>query len=383
MYAFSAQIEIPAGATLAGFSDRIHAPTLRAGSLEVHGIGDAAGDGWQVCAVDALYAGVLADTARAGIGSSVIAASHTHYAPLLDPTKPALGLFSEPLAALYAEALRGAPRQPVVPDSCTLMVGRVDIPIYRRFDFPQTKLNRLLARRAGLYPNEAHPIDRNVYLFAFAKEGRGLFSIVYHACHPVTRHDGKAASADYVSALRQAVAARLGPQPCLFFLGCAGDIRPNLAQKRTRLLPRSRLNWKFRPEPREADEMEIDAQYRLSIESARTVARFSLADGDIRLNQSSLAVRGLGPVSMPQLDIGQEVSFSFLPFEVSHRYQLEVAAMPQPPRRFVVSCADTVHGYLPHPDQLRAGGYEVEASRALMGLANPISIDSRDLWPTK
>jgi hypothetical protein len=105
------------------------------------------------------------------------------------------------------------------------------------------------------------------------------------------------------------------------------------------------------------------------------------AKAGIRAASSILYVRSaLKPFS--QFDVGGEASFAFLPFEVSHRYQIDVLQMPSPPRRFIVSCAGHVHGYLPHIDQHRSGGYEVERSRTYMGLRQPIAIESRDIWPT-
>ena len=373
MYAFSAAIEIPAGATMAGFSDRMSVPTAKPGRLQVQSIGS---DGWQVCAIDALYAGILSDAEP----RRVIAASHTHYAPLLDPAKPALGHFSASLAARYEEALQGAAREKVAPDRCTLLVGQVDVPVYRRFDFPASALNGFLTRHAGRYPNDVHPVDRNVYVFAFSAKGKPQFSIVYHACHPVTRHSGETVSPDYVGALRAAVTERLGAQPCLFFLGCAGDIRPNLAEKRSALLPRNRFNWRFKPEPSAEDEKAIDEKYRQAVLQARAVAEFAVGEDGFQLTDRSITVQGLGEIPARQLDIGGEVSFLFLPFEVAHRYQLEVMDARHP-RHFIVSCAGNVRGYLPHANQLRHGGYEVEGSRAPMGLERAITMESRTLWP--
>ena len=383
MYAFYQRFDIPAGATLAGYRDRIHVPTVKAGTLEVHGIGGAGNGGWQICAIDALYAGVLVQRPDAGVAQRIIAASHTHFAPMLDADKPALGNFSPELAALYQGAFDRAPREDMAPDACTLFVGKVDIPVYRRFDFPASLLNRLLTRYCGLYPNDRQPVDRNVYVFSFTRAGQKQFSIVYHACHPVTRHDGSAVSPDYISAIRQAVQERWGAQPCLFFLGCAGDIRPNLAQKRTSWLPRMRLNWKFRSGPSVADQNAIDAQYKQAVAQAQPVTQFAMGPDDIRISQHSLPVSGLDKVEYSRLDLGGQVSFSFLPFEVSHRYQLEVTASAPVQRRFIVSCAGTVHGYLPHVGQHRYGGYEVEGSRTLMGLGGPISMESQDLWPSR
>lgn len=382
MYVFSTKIDVPAGSTLAGFPDSADIPTSDPGCLEVSGIGGAAGGGWQICSVDALYPGILARQTMDGVAHSVVTASHTHYAPLLDPMKPSLGHFSPLTAERFQHGMHNAPHKTVAPDRCKILVGEVDVPVYRRFDFPDSAANVILSRYGRRFPNDAHPVDRNVYIFVFLQGELPLFGILYHACHPVTRHDGRAASSDYVGALRAAAAAHLGVDNWMFFLGCAGDVRPNLAKRRTTLLPRNRVNWRFR-EPELADELVVDAKYGDAAKRARLVAEFAVIEDDFRLHNRMLSVHGLCEVGIQQLDIGRDVSFVFLPFEVSHRYHLETLAEPSPPRRFIVSCAGDVYGYLPHLSQHRYGGYEVEGSRALMGLERRIAIESKDIWPSK
>jgi hypothetical protein len=260
------------------------------------------------------------------------------------------------------------------------LTAEVDVPVYRRFDFPDTITNRALSRHKEFFPNNAQPIDRNVYILTFSEGQRPSFSIVYHACHPVSRHNRSVPSADYVGAIRSAIRSRFGVSCCLFLQGCAGDIRPNFAQKRVAFLPRSRFNWRFKGNPSPTDQETADAKYADAVKRAQIVSSFAIAESDLRLRERTLAVRGLGMAAIAQFDIGPHISFVFLPFEVSHRYHLDLLKTPSPSRRFIVSCAGNVHGYLPHPDQHRSGGYEVERSRLCMGLAQPISIDSRDLW---
>ena len=64
-------------------------------------------------------------------------------------------------------------------------------------------MNGVLTRHAGFYPNEAHPVDRGLYLFLFMAGDRALASIAYHACHPMTRCEARRASPDYIQAIRE------------------------------------------------------------------------------------------------------------------------------------------------------------------------------------
>lgn len=379
MYIFSNKVEIPVGCPLGGYGDRISSTSTRTAVLEVHGFGDGE-SGWEICSVDSLYAGVLATRGLASGLKRVIAASHTHFAPMIDAAKPDLGLFSKDSAQSFMVGIECAPHRFSSPDTCTTFSGEVGIPVYRRFDFPENCLNRLLTRYAGFYPNEEHPVDRSVKVFIFSRNNVPEFAFVYHACHPVTRADAQEVSADYVQALREAVLERFGLTTCLFFLGCAGDIRPNLARKRSNWLPKNRLNWRFKYPPTSQDEAYIDDQYRNAVLGANQVDSFPITPAAIQVATKKVKIEGVGLIDVPQLLVGDRLLFSFLPFEVSHRYHLETLEAPGFPREFIVSCSGDTQGYLPHPSQIPSGGYEVDGSRACMGLSERVELKVGNSW---
>lgn len=379
MQCFSHSVTVPAGTPLGGYGIR---SASSPGVLQVHGISTAGtASAFEIVAVDALYPGVLAAQPASG-RKRIVAASHTHYAPMLDPAKPLLGDFAVKAADDLESAISNGPRQTVNPDRCNLFRGKVNLPVYRRFDFPGTILDHGLTRFAGFYPNEQHPVDRNVYLFVFAAGERSLFSIAYHACHPVTRHDDGKVSPDYVQALRAGILARFGITCCLFFLGCAADIRPNFTRRRVAWLPRNRLNWRFKYPPSLTDEHSADEQYRRAVDGAETIASFPISEAGFSLLESPVAIGGLGNLRVPVLKIGDSLRFAFLPFEISHRYHLDLPRRKGGVETFLVSCAGDTHtkGYLPHPSQLRFGGYEVDQSRRLMGLEHRVVMNGADLW---
>lgn len=381
MYVFSSKIDIPAGSSLGGYADRIHAVSTRTAQLEVHGFGVGEGaSGWEVCSVDALYAGVLAGSSCTPDFRRVFAASHTHFAPMLDAAKPDIGIFSKTASHDFLAGIEGASRVTVSPNVCEVFNGEVEIPVYRRFDFPPSIFNRFLTQHAGFFPNEEHPVDRSVKIFLFSRDDAPLFALVYHACHPVTRADAQEVSADYVQALRDAVIERFGVTVCLFLLGCAADVRPNLGRKRKKWLPRNRLNWRFKYPPTIQDQVDIDMQYRTAIKEAEPIDSFPITSASFSLCERKVALHGGATINVPQLHIGGRLLFSFLPFEVSHRYHLETLVDPALPRKFIVSCADNTMGYLPHSSQVASGGYEVDGSRVPMKLDQRVQMNGGDLW---
>lgn len=378
VHLYRSAVPLPAGVSMGGYGpDRLS--TRASDALQVHGLridAPPGGSAVELCCIDALYAGDLNASPAPG-ARRIFAASHTHTAPMLDSGKPELGAVTPQALAAFQATLAGAPRVEVQPTQCTVYRGEAALPVYRRFDRPRSAFNRLLAKHAGLYPNEAVAIDRGLRLFVYGDGERALFAIAHHACHPVTRHDVRQLSPDYVQAIRDAVAERFGVAHCLFLLGCTGDVRPNFARKRADWLPRSRLNWRFAFPPTLAQEAMADEMYRSAVLTAQQTDSFELGPQAWRCDTRRIDVGGFGPVEVAQLQLGGGFELLFLPFEVSHHYHTEVQSVNN--KRFVVSCVDDVKGYLPHATQLEAGGYEVDGSRACMGLAQRISVEG-PLW---
>jgi len=367
MQVLSATLDLRPGLPLAGFAGerlgRIGTTPLEVNAWRFR---DSASDQRiELCSIDALYAGELADMPLAEPGQRIVAASHTHYAPMLDAAKPALGTMSKEALDCYAQALRGPAQEIESPSVCRIHRAEVAIPVYRRFDVPDSAINRWLTARAGMYPKHDQPVDRGLYLFEFADHDRAQFVIAYHACHPVSRSRPDVLSPDYVGSVRAAVRSRFGVRTCLFLLGCAGDVRPDFARKRVPWLPRGRLNWRFEYPPASENEAAADRAYGEAVRGAAVMEEIDLRPAPPRIVRRTLKLRS-HPVEIPSLVLADRLRFDFLPFEVSHLFHLE--ARERDPRHFIVSCAGQTRGYLPHPRQLPAGGYEVDGSRACMGM---------------
>jgi hypothetical protein len=370
---FSSKVDLPAGEPLGG-NDPARASLSPSDALEVNGFEFSAGDGrrYRLCSVDALYPGRLVDRFISDDVVHIFAASHTHNAPMLDDGKPHIGRFSRSGYDAYVSVLLNANNRVVEPSRCRLYRAEVDVPVYRRFDYPETILNRLLASRFGFYPNEARKIDRSIYLLEIGDEIRAHCVVVYHACHPVTRSSGCETSPDYVGSIRQAVRERFGVQSVLFLQGCGADVRPNLAKKRVDWLPKSRLNWKFDYYPDISTVAEIDAKYAEAIYGAKKYKDIVLGDQPFEVSVSRRHLSDGREVRAFRIAIANSVELDFLPFEVSHLYHLGSTSLVG--KKFIVSCSNDTIGYLAHPSQHRAGGYEVHGSLHYMGLKKKIEI---------
>ena len=370
---FSSKVDLPAGEPLGG-SDPNRLSQSPSDALEVNGFAFTARDGrtHRICSVDALYAGRLVERFKTEAAGHIFAASHTHYAPMLDDNKPYIGGFSQVGFDAYVRALVQSDNREVESTRCRLYLAEVDVPVYRRFDYPDSNLNRFLTSRFGFYPNEAMLIDRTIYLFEFGDTERGHFVVVYHACHPVTQGVGCELSPDYVGAIRQAVRDRFSIETVVFLQWCAGDVRPNLAQKRIPWLPRFRLNWKFNWCPAERVIAETDEKYANAIRGAVKCRDIVLGECPFDVSTRALRLADGREVSANRIGLSGGIEFHFLPFEVSHLYHLDATSARG--KKFIVSCANDTGGYLSHPSQHRAGGYEVHGSLHYMGLKEKLEI---------
>lgn len=381
MYVFSRPIHVESCQPLGGYAGE-RLSVVACDELELNGLAftdPASGRLVELCTLDALYAGELVEDTTEGSIQRIFAASHSHYTPMLDANKPQLGAVSTQALEAWRAALCDAPRDSVEPSRCTVWRAEVPVPIYRRFDVPNSRFNRWLTGHAGMFPNSCQPIDRHVYLFELGGSGRTDVVIALHACHPVSRADLCRTSPDYVGALRTAVRARFGDVPCLFLLGCSGDIRPDFARKRVGWLPRSRLNWCFEWPLRSESEQRADQAYIKAVTDAEVWQSFELSPGGgLRISTIELPLIHQPGLLIPCLHLGERLRFEFVPFEVSHLIHLD--AQKKDPMRFIVSCADRTLGYMPHPSQIASGGYEVDGSRACMGLTHRVLLPQGGLW---
>lgn len=380
MKVFSASIHCDAGQPLGGYAGE-RLSDASCGSLELNGfefVDVESGESVELCSVDTLYAGELVDTDLGGVSRRIFAASHTHYAPMLDATKPKLGKVCGKTLEGWRQAVTNAPRHAVKPTMCTVWRAEVDVPIYRRFDVPDSAVNRWLTKHAGMYPNSAQKIDRNLYLFELGGPDRTDLVIAFHACHPVSRADPSKISADYVGELRRAVRSRFGQVPCLFLLGCSGDIRPNFWKKRISWLPVSRLNKRFEWPVTLASQDRADQVYANAVLKAQKCKTLEFNDEEFKLEYANLPLVNQPMLRIPRIRLGEHLSFEFVPFEVSHLFHLD--AHKKDPMRFIVSCADRTLGYLAHPSQIAAGGYEVDGSRQCMQLSSRVLLKGGRLW---
>jgi hypothetical protein len=390
---------------IAGHGARAVAATA-ADPLELNGLLLIAGG--QRCLLlsfDLLYVGgPLEERLRAqlsdryGLARSelLLFASHTHFAPPTDPTLPGLG----PCDAPYADRIVGAVTdlaaellsRPAVPCRLEIRRGMLAHAVNRRRPriAPTFTRSRGLAfDRVALGPHAAGPRDDTATLVRLARlDAPEAVAVIWHyACHPVGHVPSNVTTADFPGVARRSLRhVENAEVPVLYLQGFCGNLRPNLLPERspgvldalrnlaqsaiggTAELRTSPANWQAWTESLEStiagiarkppDILDLPAQLRSACGS---VPLRDFFEGEMAREQ--LHLWGLA--------LGDKLELYGLGAEPSIEWQAKFAealGAPAGIRIYSAYCGD-VFGYLPVPEQVREGGYEVRDFQRWFGMA--------------
>ncbi len=383
----------PIGLPLAGFLRRAQRGLpceAEDDALEINAV--AFQDGNQAAlliAIDTLTAGpdlTIAATALSrdsfGPGAvALVAASHTHFAPATDRTRPMLG----ETAAAYVEEVHDALRQ-VVEELRTARSGAIlglatrvaGGNVHRRRLWMLPTLLWWINRRIDpivMAPNPKGPRDPLVRVAVLKAPSGAPIAIVWnYACHPVFYPRERAATAEFVGHVRSAVRTHFRDPnlPVIFLQGFAGDVCPDIRPDRSlRTLAETLVlgpRWgRFTLASWRAWADSIAQAVLAAIGSAP----LNPLQGSLHIESCGIALNELVDGSLPQrmlaldrVDIGNSWSMVALSAEPSTAYA-ELLGLGQ---AWPVSCTGDVYGYLPTEAQRSAGGYEVKGYFSALGL---------------
>ena len=329
--------------------------------------------------IDSLYPGKLVGDYKKVDQTSinVFFSTHTHYSPMISPDLHGIGESSDKASARWVDALSRAGSISFEPDAVKLYESEVDLPIYRRFDYPRRKFRIFMNRFVGKIPNPNLSLDKKIYYFILLERGVPKLALIYHSMHPCTRSVRSTVSADYIKSIRDGLRERFGQISCVFMQGCAGDVRVKSIGSRLKFLPSKWLNLKFNYQTTSEFERKIDETYHNASLSAKLVLEKNIYnDSEFVFYKRQIKISGFDEITVPCLKIPSGHEFHFYPFEVSHLYHLENLKLNN--NIYIVTCSNHVIGYLPYPSQHLAGGYEVDGSGKIFKLKNRIKIEKYD-----
>jgi hypothetical protein len=357
--------------------------------------------------VDALSAGfrLRRDILRSSPGLAedqlLLCASHTHFAPNLDPDLGTLGSLDEGhyervraiVTSLVRELLGKTGRAVEVTWGSAPCAGGVNR--RKRCWEPQSKVP-FLRRRTLTLPDSRGPLDRRLRLIQWrGREGDPAAFLWNYACHPVGYPGLEQVSPEYVGVVRRRVRRMTnGGMPVLFLPGFMGDVRPRIedaswgwchtpGQYLHRLLEGPRFGTFTRRGWEVWAEGIADVAERLVKESARSEGRHGMAASERRTMAVDELMEGESSgrqFAIQSLDLAAGLRCVGASAEVLSGYDRWLESGRDGGREVVpVGYLDGVFGYLPTSRDLAEGGYEADESRAAYGLRGRYraSVESR------
>ena len=370
---------------LAGYAGPERLSKSNARGIEANWLAFPAADGSIVMmlAIDALFSSQVFEddvidalTAKGIVISGLwVIASHTHFAPQLDPTKPKLGQHDRDhmteLAQRIANAVCSGMENPPVRSGVfchgsALAQGAVH---RRREGWKLLKKPPFVRRMATPAPAPKVEICRDLRLWILHDvSGAERAAVVHWSCHTVASHPPNRVSPTHVGAIRVALRDRFGPElPVIAMTGCSGDIRPNFRApilSRRMLAPYPFQRGFAPPTPKQIKHFEagiIDATQRAA---AQTVVLSRVETGRLVRGNSEL-LRGV-MLTVTRLEIGP-LTVLGMNCEPSHDWVTQLGLDHRAPDVAVTGYVGEVFGYLPTESQICQGGYEVDGFRNTFG----------------
>lgn len=325
---------------------------------------------------------VLAKVRSLGLTGEDIfmAASHTHYAPAIDSTKPLLGEpdseYLHRTAATVVDAIRDAVLGRKENVAVEVRRGEAPIGINRR----KRRAVRILRtgvefHRVGMCPNPTGPTDPLTTVVSFKADGRTVAQLWSAACHPTGYPDASCVSAHWPGVVREHLrdlegVAAAERTPVLFLQGFSGDVRPPSGSGAPKPAPmktalnRLRLGRTFEnPDAQEYASWANGAARQ--VEQIARLAPDATAGSSLAVSRTELpatrfarGAEGLPPVSFHRVSIGP-LTIVGASAELVSGYASKVRDLAPDQHVIPVGCIDHVIGYWPLRHMFQEGGYEV------------------------
>lgn len=364
--------------------------------------------------LDALYvtadlrASVLRGVAPLGVQDAdlFLCASHTHYAPALDVSKPLLGrpnqTYQEYVARQTIACIEDCLHSMASEVRVSLTRSHLNIGVNRRLK-RRLKLskNGLTVNKMVMAPNPEGTTDPVVDLVQVVSGEEVLACIWAASCHPTGLPDPHYVSADWPGRVRDGLRTALSVEslPVLFLQGFSGDVRPPSGHGRTDLLGRLRrviqgaaflpMSWEEYSSWSESVTSQV-----VGLLETRAISTASSGLERVRTtvpatNFLSSGGGDLPPVSFHRIRIGtlEVVGASA---ELVSSYAPALRDLASDAQVIPVGCIDHVIGYWPTKQMMTEGGYEVAGHCIYFGiqgcspdLEEQVWVNFRNLFVTR
>jgi hypothetical protein len=320
-----------------------------------------------------------------------LCASHTHFAPSVDRTKPMLGKFE----AYYLESVVDKVTA-LLKDLLRRQNQRVNLEYRKDLRFTGSIGRRclgwgirkgILRRTIIIAPNATAEIDKSIRILRIMSVKGVPLALMWNlSCHPTDYPLSTTASPEYPGRVREILRRNANQSiPVIFLQGYAGDINPNIAithhnRRKKSLSFRNWISTKINTHLFESPSLKDWDQWVNELANSVIAAEKDA----IKLNIDSL--KGIRmTTSTEKLGLKTAVDFSMHVIKIGKVLIVGISAEPVNdyvplieslfPGYFIIPVGyiDHVYGYLPSTRMLKEHGYEVDGFKPYFNIEGDFS----------
>ncbi|MCB0698574.1 MAG: hypothetical protein H6551_09660 [Chitinophagales bacterium] len=311
-------------------------------------------------------------------------ASHTHFAPALDKTKPGLGMFNEDYYNQTLQSILELTKQVLETSFKTVTIeygtGRSKLNVNRRKKLLRPGGQLGLFWKTLIYPDHEGAKDDTIHFLKFIDDDGNLEAVLWnYACHPVGFANRNEASAEFPGLIRERIRTSTNNEtlPVLFTIGFAGDIKPDVTAV-THTKWRDRIGYFFQLGPvyTKFPNMEYYTQWvdklwgecsealnNTKASNTRNVTNSQVAislsdvigaDSDKKIYFKKLSLSD----TLQIIGISEEVLIGYKPIVQEALNSSSIN----------IGCLAGTHIYLPTDKNIKEGGYEVDLFKERFGV---------------
>jgi len=315
------------------------------------------------------------------------AASHTHFAPAIDASKPLLGARDPHYFEFFKMKLReliGALGDRTT-TSCSIAYrrGESNRTINRRRRGWNFSRQTLLRREAIIAPNPSGYVDHAIRILEARDSAGAVLCVLWNfACHPSSFPLRDCVSADFPGVVRAAIRAQHANPvlPVIFLQGFSGDTSPHMDGRPSRTMQGrifKLLNGLVFGDITSEEFHQWSGELAQQVcqvvrQPPRTLhTRLHWSEASIPLSELIEGIQSDRTLRLQRIALSDDVQLIGLGAEVVAGYSPLVQTMIKPADFIPVGCVGDCYGYLPAESMLAEGGYEVT------GFFKPFSLTGR------
>ncbi len=315
----------------------------------------------------------------------VIAASHTHFSPVLDVTKPMLGeanaeyidYVRQKLLELTNETLSSGFRHVKIEIAET----EQDLNVNRRKRLLRYQDGRLRYKTL-MYPDYNGTVDKSVKLIKIIGDDGEVVAILWsYACHPVHYPKRDSVSADYIGHVRSTIRRLYNRDtlPVCFLQGFSGNVRAKVASV-THTEAIDKLLYAFQLPPLNKQfKAEADYDKWVSLLEDKIVSILNTLGKqiDCEVVNKAISIHKLDNffiegtnknLVIQKISFAPQVSIIAVSAEVSAEYAKALQAADSDMFLLTCGCTAGTNIYIPTNAMIKDGGYEVEGFKKLFNV---------------